>query len=34
MYLLGQARGRNQAEMITGLLVYDRGLFYQWIEGS
>jgi hypothetical protein len=33
LYLLGQARGRNQAEMITGLLVYDRGLFYQWIEG-
>lgn len=33
LYLLAQARGRNRAERITGLLVYDQGVFYQWIEG-
>lgn len=33
LYLLTQARGRNRAERITGLLVYDQGVFYQWIEG-
>ncbi|MEO8937340.1 MAG: BLUF domain-containing protein [Burkholderiaceae bacterium] len=33
-YLLAQARERNEFEGITGLLLYDRGHFYQWIEGE
>lgn len=33
-YLLAQARDRNQREKVTGLLVYDRGHFFQWIEGE
>lgn len=33
-YLLAQARERNEIEGVTGLLLYDRGHFYQWIEGD
>jgi hypothetical protein len=28
-----QSEARNRAESITGLLVYDQGCFYQWLEG-
>lgn len=31
--LLEQARARNALENLTGMLVYDRGLFVQWLEG-
>ncbi len=31
--LLRSAQVRNQAEGITGLLVYDQGSFFQWLEG-
>jgi hypothetical protein len=31
--LLRQAQARNQAESVTGLLIYDQGSFYQWLEG-
>lgn len=31
--LLDQARTRNAAESLTGLLVYDQGRFVQWLEG-
>ena len=27
------AQARNQAEAITGLVVYDQGRFFQWLEG-
>ncbi len=33
-YLLAQARERNEIAGVTGLLLYDRGRFYQWIEGD
>jgi hypothetical protein len=32
--LLGSARQYNHANGLTGLLVYDEGRFFQWIEGS
>lgn len=32
-YLLGQAREANARDGISGLLLYDRGWFFQWIEG-
>ena len=32
-YLLAQARARNDASDLTGMLVYDRGYFFQWLEG-
>ena len=32
-YLLAQARSRNGASDLTGVLVYDRGYFFQWLEG-
>jgi hypothetical protein len=32
-YLLGQARERNARNGLSGLLLYDRGWFFQWIEG-
>ena len=32
-YLLAHARERNQALGLSGLLLYDRGYFFQWIEG-
>lgn len=32
--LLGQARPRNQASGITGLLLYSEGLFLQLLEGA
>jgi hypothetical protein len=31
--LLRQARARNHAESITGLVIYDNGSFFQWLEG-
>jgi methanogenic corrinoid protein MtbC1 len=31
--LLRTAQARNRAEGITGIVVYDRGFFYQWLEG-
>ena len=31
--LLDVARKRNQCEGLTGLLVYNRGYFFQWLEG-
>ena len=31
--LLVAARARNHALSVTGLLIYDRGTFFQWIEG-
>ncbi len=31
--LLDHARARNHANAITGLLVYDHGCFFQWLEG-
>ena len=31
--LLRFAQERNHAEGVTGLLVYDQGFFFQWIEG-
>lgn len=33
-YLLAQARQRNQKLGVTGLMLYDRGFFFQWIEGT
>lgn len=33
-YLLAHARQRNQAAGLSGVLLYDRGHFFQWIEGS
>ena len=33
-YLLAQARKRNASLGLTGLLLYDRGWFFQWIEGD
>src|SRR5580704_14500916 len=27
------AQVRNRTESITGLLLYDRGTFFQWLEG-
>jgi hypothetical protein len=32
-HLLDVARGRNEREALTGLLVYQRGRFVQWLEG-
>lgn len=32
-YLLAQARQLNAASGLTGLLLYDRGWYFQWIEG-
>jgi methanogenic corrinoid protein MtbC1 len=31
--LLRSAQERNRSEGLTGLLVYDRGCFFQWLEG-
>ena len=33
-YLLAQARERNKATGLTGVMLYDRGHFFQWLEGS
>lgn len=33
LYLLADCRARNRAEGVTGVLVFDRGAFFQWIEG-
>ena len=32
-YLLAQARARNVVANLTGVLLYDRGSFFQWLEG-
>jgi MerR family transcriptional regulator, light-induced transcriptional regulator len=32
-HLLEYARARNHANAVTGLLVYDHGCFFQWLEG-
>lgn len=32
-FMVRQAQNRNHAESITGLLIYDQGYFYQWLEG-
>ncbi len=31
LYLLAGSRARNRDEGVTGILVYDRGAFFQWI---
>ncbi len=33
-YLLAHARERNQAAAISGVVLYDRGHFFQWVEGA
>lgn len=33
-YLLEQARQANARVGLSGMLLYDRGWFFQWIEGS
>ncbi len=34
LYLLAGSRARNRSEGVTGVLVFDRGSFFQWIEGA
>lgn len=31
--LLSKAQDRNRSEHLSGLLIYDQGFFFQWIEG-
>ena len=31
--LLNDARSRNRAQGLTGVLIYDRGAYFQWLEG-
>jgi len=31
--LLRSAQERNRSELLSGLLIYDQGYFFQWIEG-
>ncbi len=33
-YLLAHARERNKIAGLTGVILYDRGHFFQWIEGT
>lgn len=33
-YLLAHARQRNDALGLSGLIIYDRGFFFQWLEGN
>ena len=33
-YLLRHARRRNESLGLSGLIVYDRGIFFQWLEGD
>ena len=33
-YLLAQARERNEHMGLSGIVLYDRGHFFQWIEGA
>ena len=33
-YLLAHARRRNETLGLSGLIVYDRGYFFQWLEGN
>ena len=32
-YLLAHARDRNKSAGVSGVILYDRGHFFQWIEG-
>lgn len=32
-HMLDVARNRNRAAAVTGLLIYDNGRFFQWLEG-
>ncbi len=34
LYLLGYARDLNTQRGLTGVLLYDRGHFFQWLEGE
>ena len=34
LYLLAHARERNRIANISGVFLYDRGHFFQWIEGT
>ena len=34
LYLLAHARENNKAANLTGVILYDRGHFFQWIEGT
>lgn len=34
LYLLAHARQRNEALGLSGLMIYDRGFFFQWLEGD
>jgi hypothetical protein len=31
--LLSHAQSRNRAELLSGLLIYDQGSYFQWLEG-
>jgi len=31
--LLSNAQARNRAELLSGLLIYDQGSYFQWLEG-
>ncbi len=33
-YLLAHARRRNETLGLSGLIIYDRGYFFQWLEGD
>lgn len=33
-HLLSQARDRNARLELSGMIVYDRGFFFQWLEGN
>ena len=34
LYLLAHAREHNKLANVTGVILYDRGHFFQWIEGT
>ena len=34
LYLLAHARENNRAADLTGVILYDRGHFFQWLEGT
>ncbi len=33
-YLLAHARERNKVSDLSGVILYDRGHFFQWLEGT
>jgi hypothetical protein len=33
-YLLMHARERNEVNDLSGMIIYDRGHFFQWLEGT